>query len=146
MFARNPFDFERWAVSLVDGTPNEKQVGDKGSDGLIRFPVDSKASTGRAVVSVKGGAMVNPSMVRDLVGTVEQTKADMGIFICMTKPTPGMAEVAAKSGDYAWPVDGRKFPGCRSSPWPSCSTAGARRCRHRSCPTSRHSAWWMTTS
>ena len=34
----------------------------------------------------------------------------MGIFICMTKPTPGMTEVARKSGDYVWPVDGRKFP------------------------------------
>lgn len=110
LFARNPFDFERWAVSLVDGTPNEKQMGDKGSDGVVRFPIDSKHSTGRAVISVKGGATVNPGMVRDLVGTVEQTKADMGIFICMTKPTPGMAEVARKSGDYVWPVDGRKFP------------------------------------
>lgn len=33
LFAHNHFDFERWAVSLVHGQPNQKQVGDKGSDG-----------------------------------------------------------------------------------------------------------------
>ncbi|HXH58428.1 DNA methyltransferase [Iamia sp.] len=110
LFARNPFDFERWAVSLVDGTPNEKQVGDRGSDGVVRFPTDNKSAVGRALVSVKGGKSVNPGMVRDLVGTVEQERADMGLFLCMTPPTAGMIEVARRSGDYRWPVDGRTFP------------------------------------
>ena len=110
MFAANPFDFERWAVSLVDGQPNQKQVGDKGIDGVIRFPIDNKTGVGRALVSVKGGGTVNPAMVRDLVGTVEQEKADMGVFICLSEPTKGMVEVANGSGSYAWPVDGRTFP------------------------------------
>ncbi len=48
-------------------------------------------------------------MVRDLVGSLDAHRADMGIFICMTTPTSGMREVAAKSGDYVWPVDGRRF-------------------------------------
>ena len=110
LFAANPFDFERWAVSLVDGQPNQKQVGDKGIDGVIRFPIDNKTGVGRALVSVKGGGTVNPAMVRDLVGTVEQEKADMGVFICLSEPTKGMVEVANGSGSYAWPVDGRTFP------------------------------------
>jgi DNA modification methylase len=111
LFARNPFDFERWAVSQVDGTPNEKQVGDRGKDGVIRFPVSNDHSNiGRALISVKGGRAVNPGMVRDLVGTVEQERGDMGVFICMTPPTSGMLDVARRSGDYVWPVDGRRFP------------------------------------
>lgn len=110
LFAANPFDFERWAVSLVDGQPNTKQVGDKGIDGVIRFPTDNKGGVGRALVSVKGGATLNPGMVRDLVGTVEQQGADMGVFICLTEPTKGMREVENNSGTYAWEVDGRAFP------------------------------------
>lgn len=110
LFAANPFDFERWAVSLVAGQPNEKQVGDKGIDGVIRFPLDDKKATGRALVSVKGGATVNPSMVRDLVGTVEQQKAEMGVFVCLTEPTKGMREVESKSGVYSWPLTGTEYP------------------------------------
>lgn len=110
LFSDNPFDFERWAVSLVDGQPNEKQVGDKGIDGVIRFPTDNKQGVGRALVSVKGGKQINPGMVRDLVGTVEQQKADMGVFICLSEPTRGMIEVANGSGLYSWPVDGRSYP------------------------------------
>lgn len=110
LFNQNAFDFERWAVSLVDGQPNQKQVGDKGIDGVIRFPIDNKNGIGRALVSVKGGRQLNPGMVRDLVGTIEQQKADMGVFICLGEPTRGMIEVANGSGSYAWPVDGRSFP------------------------------------
>lgn len=111
LFHRNPFDFERWAVSLVDGTPNEKQVGDKGIDGVVRFHTGGDISTaGRALVSVKGGRSINPGMVRDLVGTIEQQRADLGLFICLVEPTAGMLEVIHRSGDYIWPADGRRYP------------------------------------
>lgn len=110
LFNANPFDFERWAVSLVDGQPNEKQVGDKGIDGVVRFPANHAGDTARALVSVKGGRQINPGMVRDLVGTVQQQKAEMGIFICMTEPTAGVLEVVRKSGAYVWPVNQRSYP------------------------------------
>jgi DNA modification methylase len=110
LFAASPFDFERWAVSLVDGQPNQKQVGDKGIDGVIRFPTDNKGGTGRSLVSVKGGATINPGMVRDLVGTLEQQRADMGVFICLAEPTKGIREVEKASGVYSWSIDGRTFP------------------------------------
>jgi DNA modification methylase len=92
LFNSSPFDFERWAVTLADGTPNEKQVGDRGIDGVIRFLNDAKgkAAGGRVLVSVKGGKSVNPAMVRDLLGTVESQKAEMGVLILMVPPTPGM--------------------------------------------------------
>lgn len=108
LFAANPFDFERWAVSLVDGTPNEKQIGDKGSDGIIRFPINEK-DVGRVIVSVKGGRSVNPGMVRDLVGTLDGTKAQMGVLITMDAPTGGMSDVEHNSGAYHHTFTGRSY-------------------------------------
>src|SRR5207245_1241226 len=70
LFGNSPFDFERWAVSLINAQPNEKQVGDKGVDGVARFYLE-KSTIGRVLVSVKGGRIVGPQFVRDLIGTVE---------------------------------------------------------------------------
>jgi hypothetical protein len=109
LFDENPFDFERWAVSLVDGQPNEKQVGDKGIDGRIRFHSD-KDKIGTVVVSVKGGKQVAPTMMRDLVGTVQDHKADMGLLIMLAKPTRGMTELADHSGTYVVPMTGTAYP------------------------------------
>lgn len=109
LFAQSPFEFERWCVTQVGGQPNEKQVGDKGIDGVIRFPLDAKGSTGKILVSVKGGA-TNPGHVRDLLGTVGGSKAAMGVFICMNEPTKGMLEVAHTSGTYTHPATGQEYP------------------------------------
>ena len=109
LFDENPFDFERWAVSLVDGQPNEKQVGDKGIDGRIRFHAD-RDKIGTMVVSVKGGKQVAPTMMRDLVGTVQDHKADMGLLILLTQPTRGMTELADHSDTYTVPLTGARYP------------------------------------
>ncbi len=52
LFKTDPFDFEGWAVSMVYGQPNQKEVGDKGIDGVIRFPLTGKGATGRVLISV----------------------------------------------------------------------------------------------
>lgn len=111
LFDRSPLDFERWAVSLVDGTPNERQVGDRGVDGVIRFPITSQKDIGRVIVSVKGGKQLNPAMVRDLMGTVSgQDRAEMGILITIEPPTRGMIAQANKSGSFKHPVTGTTYP------------------------------------
>ncbi|WP_314218855.1 DNA methyltransferase [Streptomyces zaehneri] len=109
LFQQSPFEFERWCVMLVDGQPNEKQVGDRGIDGVIRIPVDKRGTSERVLVSVKGGA-TGPSHVRDLIGTVESNKAAMGLFITLRNPTPAMREAANHSGIYTYPVNGQKYP------------------------------------
>lgn len=109
LFKRSPFDFERWAVSMVDGTPNEKQVGDRGIDGVIRFPITSKNDIGKIIVSVKGGNL-NPAMVRDLAGTVDAQKAAMGVMITNLPITKGMAEAAQMTGSYTQPLTGNSYP------------------------------------
>ncbi|MGW4666923.1 DNA methyltransferase [Streptosporangium sandarakinum] len=108
LFAHSPFEFERWCVMLVDGQPNEKQVGDKGVDGVIRFPLDAK-KVGRILVSVKGGS-INPGQVRDLIGTVHAKKGEMGLFITLRPPTKGVSEAAKSSGIYTHPANGQVFP------------------------------------
>lgn len=110
LFEQSPFDFERWAVSLVNGQPNERQVGDRGIDGVIRFNTDNKGGIGRVLVSVKGGRQLGPQFVRDLLGTVETQHAEMGLLITMGEPTRGMVDAADHGGTYRWPVNGQTFP------------------------------------
>ena len=109
LFGKNAFEYERWAVSLVGGTPNQKQVGDKGSDGVFRFQTDSK-TWGTVIISVKGGAQINPGMVRDLGGTLEAHRAEMGVIIVMDDVTRGMRDAANHSGIYHHEMNGEDIP------------------------------------
>jgi DNA modification methylase len=109
LFKRSPFEFERWAVTRINARPNEKQVGDKGVDGVARFYLDKKTS-GKVLVSVKGGANIGPQFVRDLLGTVETQKAQMGILVTMATPTKGILDAADHGGTYTWPINGQTFP------------------------------------
>ena len=96
---RDKYQFQWWANWLV-GVQNyreHKRGGDGGIDGKIFF-MNGPFGTGRVIVSVKGGETVNPSMVRDLIGTVEAEGAELGLFVCIAEPTPGMKEVADKAG------------------------------------------------
>lgn len=110
LFSHSPFDFERWAVSLINAQPNEKQVGDKGIDGVARFPIDAKGGLGRILVSVKGGKTIGPQFVRDLLGTVGTQKAQMGILITMAEPTRGILDAVNHAGTYALPANSQTFP------------------------------------
>lgn len=110
LFDRDPFEFERWAVSLVRGTPNQKQVGDKGRDGIVRYYRGKREKPGQIVVSVKGGKQLNPAMVRDLGGTVAQDpKLDGGILVTMYQPTTGMVQAANTAGSFTDPA-GNPYP------------------------------------
>jgi len=110
LFDHSPFDFERWAVSRINAQPNEKQVGDKGIDGVARFPTDSKGGLGRILVSVKGGKTIGPQFVRDLLGTVQTQKAQMGVLITLAEPTRGILEAVNHAGNYASVFNDQTFP------------------------------------
>ena len=96
-------------MSFVNGEPNEKQVGDKGIDGRIRFHRGGSV-TGLAAVSVKGGHQINPAMVHQLIGALQQERADMGVLITMGKPTAGMVETANAAGTYEHEPTGNRYP------------------------------------
>ena len=92
--------FQRWAVFAVGGRTPEKSGkrsggGDGGVDGEIIF--EDAARKLRAVISVKAGA-INPSAVRDLIGTVSNEAACMGLLVTMNEPTKGMRDAAREAG------------------------------------------------
>lgn len=109
LFAHSPFDFERWAVSLIGAEPNQKQVGDKGIDGVARFPLGQN-QLGRVLVSVKGGKSLNPSMVRDLAGTIDAQKAAMGVLITREPATKGVQDAIDHGGVFTHPANNQPFP------------------------------------
>lgn len=110
LWNRSPFEFERWAVSQIDAQPNERQVGDRGFDGVIRFPIDGKGGSDRILVSVKGGKRLGPHMVRDLMGAVHNQQAAGGVLITLEQPTQGMLDAANHSGLFEVERHGRAYP------------------------------------
>jgi len=103
--AHDKYQFEWWAVSLVDAVPagGKKKGADKGIDGFIYFRTGNRKRE-RAIVSVKGGENVGVSMIRDLKGVLDREKAPIGVFITLANPTRKMREEAAAAGRYE--IDG----------------------------------------
>ncbi|MFZ1415468.1 MAG: DNA methyltransferase [Defluviicoccus sp.] len=98
------YQFQWWAVSLVDAVPygGKKRGADSGIDGHIYFKPDNK-TTEKAIVSVKGGESVSVAMVRDLAHVVEREQAKVGVFITLAEPTGPMKTEAVKAGFYEPP-------------------------------------------
>ncbi len=99
--ARDKYQFQWWAVSLVDGMPldGRKKGADGGIDGLIYFKPDGKR-TEKALISVKGGQNVGVGMVRDLHSAMEREKAPIGVLITAALPTGPMQREAAAVGRF----------------------------------------------
>ncbi len=99
--AQDKYQFQWWAVSLVDAVPygGKKKGADSGIDGFIYFKPDGKA-TEKAIVSVKGGDNISVQMIRDLGHVIEREKAKLGVFITLTDPTGPMIREAITAGYY----------------------------------------------
>jgi len=99
--ARDKYQFQWWAVSLVNAVPfaGRKKGADSGIDGLIYFKPEGKV-TEKAIVSVKGGENVNVAMVRDLAHVVDRENARIGVFITLADSTGPMRTEAVKAGYY----------------------------------------------
>lgn len=109
--ARDKYQFQWWAVSLVDALPygGKKKGADGGVDGVIYFKPDGKR-TEKAIVSVKGGNNVSVNMIRDLHSAMEREKAIFGVFICAALPTKPMETEAAAVGMWENEYTGKKHP------------------------------------
>jgi site-specific DNA-methyltransferase (adenine-specific) len=110
---RDKYQFQWWACSLVNAQPYKGKTkgADSGIDGQIFFTdiEKGKPAIKKIIVSVKGGGNVGAAMVRDLVGTVQRTKAEIGLFITLTLPTKPMEKEAAAAGFYR-AGNGREYP------------------------------------
>jgi site-specific DNA-methyltransferase (adenine-specific) len=103
---RDKWEFERWAVSMVDARPHrgKKKGADGGIDGILFFRSD-KDKTEKALVSVKGGENVGVGMVRELISVVDREKAAIGVLISLALPTRAMEREASAAGLYETPFE-----------------------------------------
>ena len=94
--ASNPFQFQWWANYLlgVHVLKEVKKGADRGIDGEMFFPNGPARPYGRLLISVKAGKNVGPAMVREFRGVIEREKAEMGIFVCLDRPTQEMKREA----------------------------------------------------
>ena len=98
-----PKQFEYWVVDRLNGQP----TGGKGPDldGVLPF-MEFGGIAKRAVISVKGTSTVNPEMIRELRGAMDDDKP-IGVLVILKPPTKGMVTQAAAAGYYE--SAGRKF-------------------------------------
>ena len=106
--ARDKYQFQWWAVSLVDGQPfqGKKKGADTGIDGL-KFFHDIEGDAKKIVISVKGGAALKPDDIRALNHVREREKAEIALLISLAEPSPKMRADAASAGVYSWGEDGK---------------------------------------
>lgn len=105
---QNRHQFEWWALSLAGARPaqDKKKGADKGIDGYIYFQDDESGQAKKIVVQVKSGH-VGSAVVRDLKGTVEREKAQIGVLVTLQKATGPMKKEALEAGYY----EPEHFPG-----------------------------------
>jgi site-specific DNA-methyltransferase (adenine-specific) len=117
--ARDKYQFQWWAISLVKAIPfsGKKKGADSGIDGVIYFKDFTKkgkvlvgSATEKIIVSVKGGDNVGVSMIRDLAHVVDRENAKMGLFITLAEPTDPMRIEAVKEGYFESPGLQGKYP------------------------------------
>lgn len=94
------YQFQWWANYLFNphALREQKKGMDRGVDGDVFFPNGPGRPWGRMLTSVKGGENVGPAMVRDFARVIEREKAEMGLFICLYRPTREMMREAATVG------------------------------------------------
>lgn len=103
--AKEPYQFQWWALSLVGARPVEQKKGaDKGVDGRLFFHFDDSSDTHQIIFSVKAGEQLTPAYVRDLHGVIDREKAEIGVLITFNEPTKAMKTEALNAGIYrsAW--------------------------------------------
>ena len=105
------YQFQYWAMSLLEAQPQEdrRRGADRGIDGVVHFIDGPRRSTHKAIVQVKSGKVSSPH-IRDLKGTVEREKADLGLFITLEEPTRDMRTEVASAGFYHSDIWQRDYP------------------------------------
>ena len=107
----NRYQFQYWALGLIGARPwgEEKKGKDRGIDGYRSHLHGPERSFKRCIVQVKSGK-VQPSMVRDLKGTMEREKAEMAAFVTLEPATKEMRGEASATGFYRSEVMNRDYP------------------------------------
>lgn len=111
LMTEDRYKFQWWAVGLVGGRPaqDKKKGADSGIDGYIYFFDDNSGKAKKIILQVKSGK-VKDGDIRDLKGTIESQKAEMGAFITLEEPTTPMRKNAVSAGFYTSEAFNQHFP------------------------------------
>jgi site-specific DNA-methyltransferase (adenine-specific) len=104
---KDKYQFQWWANYLFNPhalRERGKKGPDRGIDGELFFPNGPGRPWGRMLTSVKGGK-IELDDIRAFAHVLDAEKAEMGIFICLNKPTEKMRSEAIREG-YADVVHG----------------------------------------
>ncbi len=98
---RDRYQFEWWALGLVDARPaqDKRKGADSGIDGYINFFDDNSGKAKRIIVQVKSGKVSAP-LIRDLKGVLAREKTEIGLLVTLKPPTGPMRTEAAAAGFY----------------------------------------------
>ena len=102
------YQFQWWALGLVEARPVKERGADSGIDGFITFFDDESGRAKRIVVQVKSGRVTRAD-VATLKGDVEREGAAIGLFVTLAEPTKPMQREATAAGFY----EPEHFPGQR---------------------------------
>lgn len=81
---RDPYQFQKWAVEMVDGFVTAKKSNDGGVDGRIYFPDGDELKAMK--LEVKGTKIIRPESLRALAGIIDEQDFPLGGFITLTTP------------------------------------------------------------
>jgi len=107
-------EFEKWAILTYTnnrGMIKDKKGGDGGADGVALISdLDEKGKMiySEVLFSVKSSKTLNPTVIRDLYGTVERDNAAIGILITLY-PMENLVKEARKYGNYKNKLIGTEF-------------------------------------
>jgi len=97
---QNKFQFQWWALGLVNARPAEQKKGaDQGIDGRRYFIDGKRRVTKQIIISVKSGH-TGVRDIRDLRGVVDRENAAIGVLITLEEPTREMRKEAAGADFY----------------------------------------------
>ncbi len=88
LWQRDKYQFQKWAVEMVDGFVTARKSRDGGVDGRLYFPYDEDLKAMK--LEVKGGARVGIQDLRALAGVIDENDYPLGGFI--TRKTLGQIQ------------------------------------------------------
>jgi adenine specific DNA methylase Mod len=111
---RNKYQFQWWANWLFGvSSYRTKKGADGGIDGEIYFK-NGPRGVGRIIISVKGEKKTGVLAVRELASVLEDEKAELGVLVTLSDPTPDMISRAVSAG-FVTTAHG-KFPRIQLAP------------------------------
>ena len=90
LWERDKYQFQKWAVEMVDGFVTAQRSNDGGVDGRLYFPVEEESDLKAMKLEVKGGTTVKIESLRALAGVIDEEDYPMGGFI--TRKTLGRVQ------------------------------------------------------